>query len=70
MAVTNARYREPVSKAELVEPSAALWDRALRHGRPTRSDDTVVIEGRRATLEEIKALIAKDKARRPGPPEP
>ncbi len=36
-----------------------------RHGRPTRTDDTVVIEGGRpATLDEVQAYIAADGASR------
>lgn len=58
MAGTTTRGRVlPVSEAQR--------KRAAAGARPTRSDDTVVIEGgRRATLAEVEALIARDLDRR------
>jgi len=41
------------------------WRQALATAAPTREDDTVVISGgQRATLDEVKAYIAADLARR------
>ena len=45
--------------------SAANWDRGLRGSQPTRSDDTVIITGgKRATKDEVLALIEADVAER------
>ncbi|MEO6629542.1 MAG: hypothetical protein ABIP03_13370 [Aquihabitans sp.] len=41
------------------------WKAAVAAAAPARTDDTVVLSGgRRATLEEVKAYVAEDLARR------
>ena len=54
--------------AELaIDESGMTLAEMAEQGRPTRDDDTVVIEGgRRATLEEVQAYIAADAASRSG----
>lgn len=52
-------------RADAAERGLLLAEMAV-DGRPTRADDTVVIDGHRATLDEVLAYIAADAASRSG----
>jgi hypothetical protein len=63
VAPPNQPYPGLMADEEMVSEEE-YW-RVLANARPTRDDDTVVISGgKRATLEELKAHVAADLARR------